>query len=568
MISPLKIKCIKKIFSMNTFRLFFLATLLTIACSSTKNTITTSPSVKSDSNISDEIETIVKTAEADNNWHLDSIINSKYYGTETARAYSELLANKTPAKKVIVAVIDSGTDIAHEDLADNIWMNEDEIPNNGIDDDNNGYVDDIHGWNFIGGINGENVNKDSYEISRLYKELYAKYADRSSSEITNNEEYALYLKVSDEYITKRDVAQKNFEQLTQVQQAVSWAKTQLKISSLDSVDNEKMKVNKYDSPMIRQAKEITTFFTDQGINEEIIDSEYNHYKDQVEFAYNIDFDPRHIVGDDYKDLTDRYYGNNDVTGPRSDHGTHVAGIIGAVRNNELGMDGIADNISLMIVRTVPDGDERDKDVANAVRYAVENGADVINMSFGKGYSPQKEYVDSAFKFADEQGVLVIHSAGNDGNNIDSTFTYPNKFYTDGGSSSNFITVGASSWRTAIDSTLAASFSNYGQTVDIFAPGVDVYSTVPDNGYKANSGTSMAGPVVSGVAALIMAYYPEFTASDVKEILLQSATKVTNTPVYKPGSKEVVDFSSLSATGGIVNAFEALKLAHIKATGTK
>ncbi len=553
---------------MNTFRLLFLAALLTMACSSTKNTATSSTSTKSDSNVSSEIETIIKAAEADKNWHLESISNTDYYGTETDRAYAELLIDKTPTKKVIVAVIDSGTDIKHEDLAQNIWVNENEIPGNGIDDDNNGYVDDIHGWNFIGGKNGDNVNKDSYEVSRLFKELSAKYADSSSSEISNNEEYALYLTVKDEYSTKREVAQKNFEQLTQVQQAVTWAKTQLKISSLDSVDNNKIKVNKYDSPMIRQAKEITTFFTDQGINEEMIDSEYNLYKGQVEYSYNIEFDPRYIVGDNYQNLTNRYYGNSDVTGPRSDHGTHVAGIIGAIRNNELGMDGIASNISLMIIRTVPDGDERDKDVANAVRYAVENGANVINMSFGKGYSPQKEYVDSAFKFADEQGVLVIHSAGNDGNNIDSLFTYPNKFYTDGGWSNNFITVGASSWKAPSDSSLAASFSNYGKTVDIFAPGVDVYSTYPNNEYEKASGTSMAGPVVSGVAALIMSYYPELTASDVKEILLQSSTKITNTLVYKPGSKDVVDFSSLSATGGIVNAFEALKLAEIKSIRTK
>ncbi len=554
---------------MNTFRLFFLAALLTMACSSTKNATTTSSTTNnSNSNAPDEIEAVVKAAEADHNWHLESIANSKYYGTETNRAYSELLANKTPTKKVIVAVIDSGTDIKHEDLAKNIWVNEDEIPDNGIDDDNNGYIDDIHGWNFIGGKNGENVNKDSYEVSRLYKELSAKYADSDSATMAGDEEYELYLKVKADYNTKRNNALDAYDQLSNVKNAVNWAKTQLKISSLDSVDNAKIKVSNYDSPMLKQAKEIITFFTEKDINEEDIENEYNHYKDQVEYSYNEEFDPRHIVGDDYRDLTNRYYGNNDVTGPRSDHGTHVAGIIGAVRNNELGMDGIADNISLMIVRTVPDGDERDKDVANAVRYAVENGADVINMSFGKGYSPQKEYVDSAFKFADEQGVLVIHSAGNDGNNIDSVYTYPNKFYTDGGWSKNFITVGASSWKESSDSTLAASFSNYGKTVDIFAPGVDVYSTYPNNEYEKASGTSMAGPVVTGVAALIMSYYPELTASDVKEILLQSATKINNTLVYKPGSKDVVDFSSLSATGGIVNAYEALKLAEIRAMGTK
>jgi subtilisin family serine protease len=228
------------------------------------------------------------------------------------------------------------------------------------------------------------------------------------------------------------------------------------------------------------------------------------------------------------------------------------------------MNGIADYVSLMIVRTVPDGDERDKDVANAIRYAVENGADIINMSFGKAYSPRKFYVDEAFKFADENDVLLVTGAGNSAENIDSTFSYPNKFYEDGGMMQNFLSVGASSWMG--DSLLAANFSNYGMRVDLFAPGVDIYSATPNDTYESFDGTSMASPAVAGAAALLMAYYPNLSAFEVKTILLETVTKPSNI-VYRPGSDQAVPFSSLSSTGGILNIYEAFKLAEIKSSGS-
>jgi subtilisin family serine protease len=285
---------------------------------------------------------------------------------------------------------------------------------------------------------------------------------------------------------------------------------------------------------------------------------YEHVSGLAEYGLNPEFNPRDIVGDNYENLDNRIYGNNDVIGPTSDHGTHVAGIVGAIRENNLGAVGIADNIELMILRTVPDGDERDKDVANSIRYAAENGAKVINMSFGKGYSPQKEYVDAAIQFADSMGVLMISGAGNGSDNIDSTESYPSRFYNNGGQAVNYLSVGASSWQS--DSTLAAGFSNYGKSnVDLFAPGVDVYSTYPDNEYQKNSGTSMASPVVAGVAALIMSYYPELSATEVKEIILETVTEV-NQVVYKPGTREPIPFSDLSRTGGIINAYKALELA--------
>ncbi len=539
------------------FAVFFLIT----ACSSTGNTIDNSPT-ETEEPVSEVIEAS-KTAPTD--WHHLSS-DSEYTGAGTEKTYSEILSNKTPVKKVIVAIIDSGTDIEHEDLAGNIWVNEDEIPGNGIDDDENGYVDDVHGWNFIGGKDGNNVDKDTYELTRVYLKLRDKFKGKSSSDFSaqEKEEYQYYQTIKAEFEEKRAEAKTNFENLQNVKNAIDGAKNIFKVSSIDSVSNKELEPNYNDGAYRKQAKQIIKYFRDLDVTEEDINDAYKQFDKMYNYAYNPDFDPRYIVGDDFEDLENRFYGNNDVEGPRSDHGSHVAGIVGAIRNNNLGMNGIADYVSLMIVRTVPDGDERDKDVANAIRYAVENGADIINMSFGKAYSPRKFYVDEAFKFADENDVLLVTGAGNSAENIDSTFSYPNKFYEDGGMMQNFLSVGASSWMG--DSLLAANFSNYGMRVDLFAPGVDIYSATPNDTYESFDGTSMASPAVAGAAALLMAYYPNLSAFEVKTILLETVTKPSNI-VYRPGSDQAVPFSSLSSTGGILNIYEAFKLAEIKSSGS-
>ncbi len=248
-------------------------------------------------------------------------------------------------------------------------------------------------------------------------------------------------------------------------------------------------------------------------------------------------------------------------GQDAKHGTHVAGIIGAVRGNGVGVDGIAPAVKFMMIRTVPDGDERDKDVANAIRYAVDNGAKIISMSFGKAYSPYKAAVDDPVRYADAKGVLMVHAAGNDGADLAKGKNFPTPAYLGGGHPVNWLEVGASSWKGGDE--LAASFSNYGQNeVDVFAPGVDILSTVPGNQYERDSGTSMAAPVVSGLAALIMDYYPNLSASDVRKIIVASVSKYDQT-VNRPGDdkdKVRVPFGTLSVSGGIVNAYNALKMA--------
>jgi subtilisin family serine protease len=245
------------------------------------------------------------------------------------------------------------------------------------------------------------------------------------------------------------------------------------------------------------------------------------------------------------------------------HGTHVSGIIGAVRGNGKGIDGIADNVRIMTIRAVPDGDEHDKDVALAIRYAVDNGAKVINMSFGKYFSPQKQWVDDAVKYAESKGVLLVAAAGNEAFLVDTMPHYPAPILNEGRKVNNWIMVGASG--DPSNGGLIANFSNFGKKdVDVFSPGVNIYSTIPGgNTYGNASGTSMASPVTAGVAALLMSYYPNLTAAQVKTVIEKSAVPV-NAKVKQPNKggedDSEVSFSELSRTGGILNAFEAVKLA--------
>lgn len=539
--------------------------LLVLGCSSSKELSTSTSDTSSNAEaVSDASKELPLTPSKD--WHLLSTAKNPYYGVGVEKAYENLLKDKTPGREVVVAIIDSGTDIEHEDLSGNVWVNVDEIAGNGIDDDNNGYIDDIHGWNFIGGADGEHVKDDTYELTRIYAGLNEKYEDVEAEDVAteDQEEFEYFQEIKAAYNEEFIDVQENLNQLTQIEQAVNASKQLLGESNMDSLSTKDLEPSSLDGPYLRQAKQLMTALKDNGVKEGDLEEALEQYQSLANYGLNLDFDPRHIVGDDYEDLTNRFYGNSDVSAIRNEHGTHVAGIVGAVRNNDLGMDGIV-NVKLMIVRTTPNGDERDKDVANGIRYAAENGADVINMSFGKGYSPQKEYVDDAVRFADSLGVLLIHGAGNDNNDIDTTDSFPNKFYKGGGVATNFMTVGATSWTPGEE--IVAVFSNYGQNnVDIFAPGVAIYSTYPDNEYKENDGTSMAAPVVAGVAALVMAYYPELDATQVKNILMESVTIPSTTDVVRPGSEELVPFSTLSVSGGIVNAYEALKLAEKTVNG--
>ena len=514
-------------------------------------------------------EVVVTPEAAPDQWHHLDPDESPFYGVGTERAYREILANKKPAKKVVVAVIDSGVDTEHEDLDDVIWVNEDEIPDNGIDDDNNGYVDDVHGWNFIGGPDGRHVGYDTYEVTRELVRLQPIYGrvDPDTLSADAKEEYAYYQKVRNAYQEKIKEMQQYYMNASIASGALTKADSILAAHfGTDDFTPEQVRTINAADEEVDKARMIYLYFSEFGLDAESLERETKNLEGSLRYGLNPEYNPRNIVGDNYDDPNEIGYGNNDVRGPEPYHGTHVAGIIAAERNNGVGIDGIAANIEIMVLRAVPNGDERDKDIANAIRYAVDNGADIINMSFGKDFSPMKKVVDDAVRYAAAHDVLLVHAAGNDGANLDSTNSYPTRTFLDGGQAPNWIEVGASSWKGGGE--LVASFSNYGSnTVDLFAPGVRMYSAIPHQKYDHADGTSAAAPVVSGVAALIMAYYPDLTAGQVRDILLQSATPVHGRVILVPGSDgRTADFATLSTTGGIVNAYNALLLAEQVSSG--
>lgn len=425
------------------------------------------------------------------NWSKLDIEKDSIAGISLGKAY-KLLQNR-PSKPVIVAVIDNGVDIEHEDLKNIIWTNSKEIQGNGIDDDHNGYIDDIHGWNFRGAKDGTTVENEQSVSTYLYGTMKGKYETADTNRLSGKEkkQWQIYIKAKNDYL-----------------QNVK--------SSKDSVD--------------------------------------------FKYALNLNYSSSQLLGDNPLNPNERYYGSPFMKlSPNLSHGTHVAGIIAAQRNNDKGVDGVADNVILMpIIAATATGDERDKDVANAIFYAVDNGAKIINISFGKYSTTNKEVLDKAIRYAEKRRALIFHSAGNDGNDNDKQNQYPNAFYENGKKASNFITVGWS--RAKIDNRLANQYSNYGaKTVDIFAPGSDIFSTVLDNLYDSKSGTSMATPCVAGVASLLMSYFPNLSIEQVKNILLESSYK-PDMMVNRLNSKEKFPFKSLSVTGGILNAYNAVKMA--------
>lgn len=503
---------------------------------------------------------------APDNWFNLDVATDKVQGVSTEKMYQELLKGKTAKQTVVVAVIDSGVEADHEDLKDVMWVNQDEIPGNGIDDDNNGYVDDVHGWNFIGGADGKNVNADNLEITRLVRYYSKKFDGVNPEDLSKKEkkEYDRYKKMEEDVTKQRENGKKNYERYAGILESLDMLQEKIGKEDITAEDLEGFES---DDERLGQAAAIAQNALSKGETFEGLKDNLKggvkYFESKFKHHYNPDFDPRGIVGDDYFNVEEKVYGNNDVEGPDAGHGTHVAGIIAAARGNDVGMDGVANNVRIMSVRAVPDGDERDKDVANAIRYAVDNGASIINMSFGKGYSWDKGVVDEAVKYAAKNDVLLVHAAGNDAENNDNTANFPNDNYEKSGwfrpkRAKNWVEVGALSWKRGEDAP--ATFSNFGkENVDVFAPGVDIYSTVPDQDYASYSGTSMASPVTAGVAAVLRSYFPELTAEQVKEVIMESVVPLSR-KVKKPGTDELVPFEELSVTGGVVNVYKAVQKA--------
>ncbi|MFH6955942.1 S8 family peptidase [Flavobacterium aquidurense] len=482
--------------------------------------------------------------------HLD-LIKDSIPGMSVDKAYAELLQGKKGVK-VIVGIVDSGVDIEHPDLQGMIWTNPKEIAGNGIDDDKNGFVDDVHGWNFLGDAVHENLEmtrivKKGDDGSAQYKAALAQYEEKTKKVIEDKQEVDALLDI-------HNTIKKELNKTTYKLEDLS------KVSSVD--------------PKVARAKMIMTqILTNAGPTFDP-EAELEDYRESVydQFNYNLnkDYDGRKIVGDNPEDIKDKYYGNNVVFGPDKEkalHGTHVAGIIAQIRGNDLGGDGVANNVEILTVRAVPDGDEYDKDIALAIRYAVDNGAKVINGSFGKSFSPHKKWVYDAIKYAAKKDVLIVHAAGNDGYNIDKTenINYPNDSEDNVKEfANNVITIGAINNK--YGENVVAPFSNFGKiNVDVFAPGEEIYATVPNNKYKYLQGTSMASPNAAGVAALIRSYYPKLKAAQVKQILMDSGVALPSMIILgenpNPEQKPVaVSAAESSRTAKMVNAYNALLMA--------
>ncbi|MCF6214403.1 MAG: S8 family peptidase [Flavobacteriaceae bacterium] len=494
------------------------------------------------------------------NWAHADLMTDTIPGLSLDKAYKFLEGKKSVT--VIVGVVDSGADIEHEDLQAVAWTNTKEIAGNNKDDDKNGFVDDIHGWNFLGKSLHENL-----ELTRMLKKLKPRFDGKKEADISDadKKDFETYQKIVKVYDAKQKGLgpQKEF-----IDKLMSSYESLAKYLKKDAITAKDLEALTSEDEAINKAKDLIlarVFMRGADIKglknyKKYLDSQLNYY-------YNLDFNGRK-QGDNYEVNTPSVYGNNAVMGDKSieQHATHVSGIIAASRNNGIGMNGVAKNVKIMAVRVVPEGDEYDKDVANGIRYAVDNGAKVINMSFGKGYSPQKQWVYDAIKYAESKDVLLVHAAGNDASNNDKVNNFPNDapdWVTE--ISDNLITVGAISPN--FSEKLPANFTNYGKlNVDVFAPGVQIYSTIPNNEYAFFNGTSMAAPEVAGVAALIRSYFPKLTASQVKHILMNSGIKIEEEVLLPGGKGKKVPFADLSVSGRIVNAYNALRMANQMVNG--
>lgn len=502
------------------------------------------------------------------NWYLLDPEADKVYGAGIEEAYKTLGDRK--GEKVIVAVIDSGVEVDHEDLKDVIWVNEDEIAGNGKDDDNNGYIDDVHGWSFLGGAE-EDINYEALELARIYQDLKPKYSKLQEFEVAagDKEEYKYWLKIQLEYEEEMAANMQQYQTMVLLSDYIDKVEIQTKQSFSKAANKAYDPGEDAMDKQLQKIMKLILMGSDPGSLKDELTHGAEAYGGMIEYSLmNSDSLRAAVVGDDPNNIAEKFYGCNRYEGPDAMHGSHVSGIIAASRTNEKGIIGEAKNVEIMVLRAVPNGDERDKDVANAIYYAVDNGASVINMSFGKYYTPNKAAVDAAVKYAESKDVLLVHAAGNDAKDKDVEDSYPMRYMDDGTEASNWIEVGASSYKKG--KKIIASFSNYGKTkVDFFAPGVDIHSTVPDQKYEDASGTSMACPSVAGVAAIIRSYFPELTAAEVRDVLMKTVVTYKG-KVLLPGGvmvetkkgpknkKKKVKVEDLCITGGFVNCNNAVK----------
>lgn len=508
-------------------------------------------------------------------WYHKDFASSKVYGVNTDNAYKYLESKGLKPKSVVVAVLDSGVEVDHPGLKNNMWKNPNEIPNNGKDDDGNGYIDDVHGWNFMGSAKGD-IDVDNMEVTRVVKKYKSVFEGENSAENKANqakmpEEFAMYMQSKEIFNKKSMEARQQYQSIQMVNQFIPVMVkllngkpfTQETLSAIKPATQQEAIALNVMGNMVNDPEAVGKSPEDfQKYMEEEMKTYLDYYGQQATQQYNIDFDPRaELVGDNYDDYTEKHYGNNNYEGPDAGHGTHVAGIIAGLPQGEEVQYGVAHKVAkIMAVRTVPNGDERDKDVANSIRYAVDNGAKILNMSFGKPVSPGKKVVWDAFRYAEKKGVLLVKAAGNDNEDIQNSVHYPTNFKDPADEKpflKNMIVVGAS---TKDAETLRAGFSNFNsKMVDVFAPGQQIYSTVPDAKYKYEQGTSMASPVVAGAAAVLLAYMPELKPEQIIEALVKTSNKST-VDAALPGDLKAT-FDTISRAGGVIDVRKAAEYAY-------
>jgi subtilisin family serine protease len=488
------------------------------------------------------------------NWYLKSPKEDKMFGAGVEKAY-ELVKGRTP-QEVIVAVIDSGVEVDHEDLKQVIWVNKDEIPDNGIDDDKNGYIDDVHGWSFLGGEK-EDINNEAMEIARMYQMELRYFEGKDTTNLSNEDKavYEKFKKTKSNFLMEQGQLKQQYAGVKMLSDYIKKVKDASNGEFSKASNKAFQPTDEMDIKLKKRMGMILMMYPANELEDQVI-----HGADQIgslikNNEMNADSIRRVVVGDDPYNYAQRNYGCNRYEGPDAMHGTHVSGTIAGTRGNGIGVEGIAANAKIMVLRAVPNGDERDKDIANAIYYAVDNGAKVINMSFGKYYTPNQKAIDDAILYAKSKDVLFVHAAGNDSKNKDLQDSYPTRRLSDGTTATNWIEVGASS-SSKKGKKLIAEFSNYGATtVDLFAPGVDIYSTVPDGKYEDASGTSMACPATAGVAAMVRGYFPELTAEQVRDVLMKTTVPYKK-KIIIPGTKTKAKLNTISITGGFVNAEKA------------
>ncbi|WP_062055914.1 S8 family peptidase [Aquimarina longa] len=508
------------------------------------------------------------------NWHHKDIIDDTIPGISLEKAYRELIGSKK-GKEVIIAVIDTEVDISHKDLKDQIWHNPKEVPDNNIDDDHNGYIDDIHGWNFLGNNKGENVIYTNYEFVRIIREFKTIFKNKTIDDIpdTLKEDFKQYQKA---FKALEEKLASNYNRLKRIKNIlVEHRQIQKELKeylSTDSITKEQLLDFRPNDTIVEKHRKKLLYHLDSGFSEKSILGYINQTKGALKLSINLEYKEREIVGDNPNDITDTNYGNNNVSGnlDKLYHGTLVSGVLAAKRNNTIGIDGIINEAKIMALCISANGDELDKDIALAIRYAVDNGAKIINMSSGKQFSINRQWVNKAIEYAAKKDVLFITSAGNNKLNLDEQENnyYPND-NTDLEISNNFLMVGASTY--TLDKKLRYYLTNYGKNnVDIFAPGYKIYTTLPNNTYRYSQGTSMATPIVAGVAALIRSHYPNLKAYQIKEILMKSGISynIDVEMTLKDDTKKMIPFSDLSKSGKIVNAYNALLMAEQVSKGTE